>query len=180
MDGSAGHETLTILFTDVEGSTAFRTRSGDVAGNRVMADHDRLVLEQVARHEGRHVKSLGDGCMAVFTSPRRAAECAVAVQRAARSSPLRVRIGLNVGEVTLVDDDVFGAAVNAAARIAAKAIGGQILVSDVVRQLLGSASGLELRDRGRVRLRGFPERWRLYEVLWDEGRAAGGTAGPGP
>src|SRR5205085_8818526 len=64
MDGSGGHETLTILFTDVEGSTAFRTRAGDAAGNRVMSDHDRLVLEQVARHEGRHVKSLGDGCMA--------------------------------------------------------------------------------------------------------------------
>src|SRR5438105_12999676 len=72
MDGSGGHETLTILFTDVEGSTAFRTRAGDAAGNRVMSDHDRVVLDQVTRHEGRHVKSLGDGCLAVFTSPRRA------------------------------------------------------------------------------------------------------------
>ena len=81
------------------------------------------MLEQVARHDGRRVKSLGDGCLAVFTSPRRAVECAVAVQRAATSSPLRVRIGLNTGEVTLADEDVFGEAVNAAARIAAKALG---------------------------------------------------------
>jgi class 3 adenylate cyclase/DNA-binding CsgD family transcriptional regulator len=180
LDGGTIQGTLTVLFTDVEGSTAFRTRAGDPAGNRVMADHDRLVLEQVARHEGRHVKSLGDGCLAVFTSPRRAVECAVAVQRAAISSPLRVRIGLNAGEVTLTDEDVFGAAVNAAARIAAKALGGEILVSDVVRQLMGSRSGVELRDRGRVRLRGFPERWRLYEVLWETRPVPGAAAEPGP
>lgn len=179
VDGGTGQGTLTILFTDVEGSTAFRTSAGDAAGNQVMAAHDRFVVEQVARHEGRHVKSLGDGAMAVFASPRRAVECAVAVQRAAMSSPLRVRMGLNAGEVTLVGDDVFGSAVNAAARIAAKAQGGEIFVSDVVRQLIGSAEsvqkGLELRDRGRVRLRGFPDRWRLYEVVWRDERSVAGN-----
>jgi class 3 adenylate cyclase/DNA-binding NarL/FixJ family response regulator len=173
MGGQGDQGTLTILFTDVEGSTAFRSRAGDAAGNRVIATHEQLVAEEVARHDGRHVKSLGDGCLAVFPSPRRALECAVAVQRAATSSPLRVRMGLNAGEVTLVADDVFGAAVNAAARIAAKAQGGEILISDVVRQLVGSTSPFELRDRGRVRLRGFPERWRLHEVVWREELVAG-------
>src|SRR2546430_1507409 len=126
MDGSAGHETLTILFTDVEGSTAFRTRAGDAAGNQVMAAHERLVAEQVRQHDGRLVKSLGDGCLAVFASPRRALECAVAVQLAALSSPLRVRIGLNTGEVTLTGDDVFGTAVHAAGPVAAKGPGGEV------------------------------------------------------
>jgi class 3 adenylate cyclase len=93
MEGGGGPETLTILFTDVEGSTAFLTRMGDAVGNQVMAAHERLVIEQVARHDGRHIKSLGDGCLAVFASPRRAVECAVAVQRAAMSAPLRVRMG---------------------------------------------------------------------------------------
>jgi class 3 adenylate cyclase/DNA-binding CsgD family transcriptional regulator len=174
MSDAAGQETLTILFTDVEGSTAFRTRAGDVAGNQVIADHERLVAEQVRHHDGRLVKSLGDGCLAVFGSPRRALECAVAVQRATESSPLRVRMGLNTGEVTLTGDDVFGAAVNAAARIAAKAQGGEILLSDVVRQLVGPNAGLELRDRGRLRLRGFPERWRVHELVWQDEGAAGG------
>jgi len=175
MEGAGGQETLTILFTDVEGSTAFLTRMGDVTGNKVMAAHERLVIEEVARLGGRHIKSLGDGCLAVFASPRRAVECAVAVQRAAMSAPLRVRMGLNTGEVSFAGGDVFGAAVNAAARIVAKAQGGEIVISDVVRQLLGSAAGFELRDRGRVRLRGFPERWRLHEVLWREDLIRGGN-----
>jgi class 3 adenylate cyclase/DNA-binding NarL/FixJ family response regulator len=175
MEGEGGQETLTILFTDVEGSTAFLTRMGDITGNKVMAAHERLVIEEVARHDGRHIKSLGDGCLAVFASPRRAVECAVAVQRAAMSAPLRVRMGLNTGEVSFTGGDVFGAAVNAGARIMAKAHGGEIVISDVVRQLLGSTSGFELRDRGRVRLRGFPERWRLHEVLWREDVVSGGN-----
>src|ERR1041385_1551977 len=154
MGGEAGQETLTILFTDVEGSTAFRTRAGDAAGNQVMAAHERLVAEQVRNHDGRLIKALGDGCLAVFASPRRGLDCAVAVQRATLSAPLRVRMGLNTGEITVTADDVFGAPVNAAARIAAKAQGGEILISDVVRQLIGSTQRFELRDRGRVRLRG--------------------------
>lgn len=174
MGGEAGQETLTILFTDVEGSTAFRTSAGDVAGNQVMGAHERLVAEHVRKHDGRLIKSLGDGCLAAFASPRRALDCAVAVQQATLSAPLRVRMGLNTGEITVTADDVFGAPVNAAARIAAKAQGGEILISDVVRQLVGSTAGFELRDRGRVRLRGFPERWRLHEVVWQDGPAVGG------
>jgi class 3 adenylate cyclase/DNA-binding NarL/FixJ family response regulator len=175
MDGAAGHATLTILFTDVEGSTAFRTRAGDAAGNQVVAAHERLVADQVQLHDGRLVKSLGDGCLAVFDSASRALDCAMAVQRATLSAPLRVRMGLNTGEVTVTAEDVFGAPVNAAARIAAKAQGGEILISDIVRQLIGSTAGVDLRDRGRVRLRGFPERWRLHEVVWQD---EPGVAGP--
>ncbi len=173
MGAGGGQETLTILFTDVEGSTAYRSRAGEAAANRLMTDHERLVSDQVLRHDGRHIKSLGDGCMAVFSSPRRAVECAVAVQRASAEAPLAVRMGLNVGEVTLTQDDVFGSAVNAAARISAKAAGGQIFVSDLMRQLMGAGVGLPLRDRGRVRLKGFPERWRLFEVVWRDERVVG-------
>src|SRR5439155_9718480 len=110
-----------------------------------------LAAEQVRNHDGRLIKSLGDGCLAVFASPRRALDCAVATQRATLSAPLRVRMGLNTGEITVTTDDIFGAPVNAAARIAAKAQGGEARISDVVRQLPGSHPDVKLRTRGRVR-----------------------------
>ena len=104
---------------------------------------------------------------------RSAVGCAVGIQRrleegnrAAPEDHVRVRIGLNTGEVVKQDGDLFGEAVNAAARIMAKATGGQILVSETVRAVLGHGGDTELLDRGRFRMKGFPERWRLFEVLW--------------
>jgi tetratricopeptide (TPR) repeat protein len=81
---------------------------------------------------------------------------------------LRVRIGLNSGEAIQEEADLFGAAVNAAARISAKAQGSQILVSETVKALLGAAKDVQFVDRGRFRLKGFPERWHLFEVVWQE------------
>jgi len=105
--------------------------------------------------------------------------CAVGIQRALeqhnRQHPdqqVQVRIGLNTGEAIQEEADLFGQAVNAAARIAAKAKGGQILVSETVRGVMGRAKDVELVDRGRFRLKGFPERWRLFEVVWQEETAA--------
>jgi len=168
--------TVTVLFTDVEGSTDLTTRRGDEAAQGILRAQRELVRQQVERHSGHEVKSLGDGFMVAFASARRAVACAVSIQRALeehnRQQPpeqqVRVRIGLNTGEVILEEADLFGAAVNAAARIAAKAKGRQILVSEAVRVVLGRAKDVELLDRGRFRLKGFPERWRLYEVAWQE------------
>jgi hypothetical protein len=123
--------------------------------------------------------------MVVFTSIRKALECAVAIQRDLEErnfeSPgdeVRVRIGINFGEVTVDDNDIYGQAVNAAARIAGRAKGGEILVSDVVRRLVGSGPEFNFADRGRVRLKGFPDRWHLYGVVPDtSGIAAAGSAG---
>jgi len=172
--------TVTVLFTDVEGSTDLTTRRGDEAAQEILRVQRELVRQQVERHSGHEVKSLGDGFMVAFASARRAVACAVGIQRALeqhnRRQPLdqqvRVRIGLNTGEVIQEEADLFGEAVNAAARIAAKAKGGQILVSEAVRAVLGRAKDVELVDRGRFRLKGFPERWRLFEVVWQEERAA--------
>ncbi len=128
----------------------------------------------VAEHGGREVKALGDGFMVVFASVRRALACAVTVQRAvdeevwkSPDSAVRVRIGLNTGEVVDEGGDLYGQAVNAAARIAARAQAGEILVSEVTRQLAGSGPEMSFRDRGRVRLKGFPERWHLYGLAWE-------------
>src|SRR3970040_1577431 len=167
--------TVTVLFTDVVGSTDLRTSRGDAAAQEIMHAHDDLVRQQIEQHSGQEVKSIGDSFMVALDSARKAVDCAVAVQRALeehnRRSPgqqVQVRVGLNTGEVVQEGDDLFGAAVDAAKRIESKAEGGHILVSEAVRAVIGSVKDLQFVDRGRFRLKGFPERWRLYEVVWHE------------
>jgi class 3 adenylate cyclase/DNA-binding CsgD family transcriptional regulator len=169
---------ITVLFTDVEGSTDLRTLRGDRTAQEMLDAHEVLVRQQVDAHSGREVKALGDGFMGAFASARRALACAVAIERALEDrnrlhpgQEVRVRVGLNCGEVLEQSGDLYGAAVNAAARIAGKAKGGEILAAEVVRQLAGPGCGFVFRDRGRFRLKGFPESWRLCEVLWREGEA---------
>ena len=163
---------VTILFTDVEGSTALYSAKGDAEAQAVLAAVDELARQQVMAHGGRPIKSLGDGLMAVFPSPRRAVACALAIQVAVArhgerhtEQRVRVRAGLHTGEVSEVDGDLAGEAVAAAARICAKAGGGEVIGSEVVRQLCGSLSGTAFEARGRVALKGFPERWRLYRIV---------------
>jgi len=164
---------LTILFTDVEGSTALTQRLGDAKAREVLRAHERIVREALKAHGGSEVKALGDGFMASFSSATRALECAIAMQQAfaahseAAEEPIRVRIGLNAGEPIAEEKDLFGTAVNMAARIAAQAAGGEILVANVVREL-AAGKGFLFADRGDVALRGFEEAVRLYEVHWGE------------
>jgi class 3 adenylate cyclase len=164
----------TILFTDVEGSTALTERLGDAKAREVLRNHERIVREALRAHGGAEVKAMGDGFMASFSSATRALECAIAIQRAFAAlddehpeTPIRVRIGLNAGEPIAEDEDLFGTAVIMAARIAAQAQGGEILASDVVRQLV-AGKGFLFADRGEVALRGFEGPVRLYEVRWEE------------
>ena len=164
----------TILFTDVEGSTALTERLGDAKAREVLRNHERIVREALRAHGGAEVKAMGDGFMASFSSATRALECAIAMQRAFAvhddehpETPIRVRIGLNAGEPIAEDEDLFGTAVILAARIAAQAQGGEILASDVVRQLV-AGKGFQFADRGEVALRGFEDPVRLYEVRWGE------------
>jgi class 3 adenylate cyclase len=161
----------TILFTDVEGSTALTQRLGDAGARDVLRAHECIVREALNAHGGSEVKTMGDGFMASFSSATRALECAIAMQRAfaahneGAEEPIRVRIGLNAGEPIAEAADLFGTAVNMAARIAGKAEGGGILASDVVRQLV-AGKGFLFSDRGDVALRGFEDPVRLYEVRW--------------
>ena len=163
----------TILFTDVEGSTALTQRLGDAKAREVLRAHERIVREALRAHGGSEVKSLGDGFMASFSSGTRALECAIAMQRAfaehneSAEEPLRVRIGLNAGEPIAEEKDLFGMTVILAARIAAKAAGGEILAANVVREL-AAGKGFLFSDQGEVALRGFEDPVRLYEVRWRE------------
>jgi class 3 adenylate cyclase/pimeloyl-ACP methyl ester carboxylesterase len=167
--GMAGIKSVrTILFTDLVGHTEMMSRLGDDAGRAVLREHERITREVLKQHGGTEVKTMGDGFMASFGSVTRAVECAVALQKAFAyrdGEPLSVRVGLNAGEPIEEDGDLFGATVILASRIAAKADGGEILVSDNVRSLCAGKSIL-FADRGEFAAKGFEEPVRVYEVNW--------------
>ena len=167
----------TILFTDVEGSTALTDRLGDAKARDLLREHERITRDALKSHGGSEVKTLGDGFMASFGSATKALECAVALQRSfaqhndSADETIKVRVGLNAGEPIAEDDpggrgDLFGTAVNMAARIASKAEGGEILAANVVRELVAGKKFL-FADRGETELRGFEEPVRLFEVSWE-------------
>ncbi len=163
----------TILFTDIEGSTALTQRLGDAKARDLLRGYERMVREALKAHGGSEVKTMGDGFMASFSSATKALECAIAMQRAfaahneSATEPIKVRVGLNAGEPIAEDDDLFGTAVNRAARITATAKGGEILVANVVREL-AEGKDILFADRGETNLKGFDESVRLYEVRWRE------------
>ena len=164
---------FSILFTDIEGSTALTQRLGDAKAREVLRTHERIVREALRASGGSEVKTMGDGFMASFSSATRALECAIAIQRAfaqhneSAQEAILVRIGLNAGEPIAEEEDLFGTAVIMAARIAAHGAGGQILASNVIRELVAGKEFL-FSDRGETALRGFEDPARLYEVRWQE------------
>jgi class 3 adenylate cyclase len=169
-----GGALVTLLFTDIERHTEMMTRLGDAAGRDVLREHERITREILRTHTGTEIKTMGDGFLASFTSTTRAVDCAVALQRAfadhSEQHPdlrIRVRVGLNAGEPIAEDDDLFGAAVTLAARIMAKAAGGEIFASNVVRELC-AGKGHMFSDRGETDMRGFEDPVRIYEVRWRE------------
>src|SRR5206468_3708700 len=171
--------TVTIMFTDVEESTRLLSTRGFTASHEIMKAYETIIEDKVSLHAGRRIKGLGDGFMISFGSSRHGVECALDIQQAiteySKQNPerkLRIRIGLNTGEVVEEGGDIFGAAVNVAARVAGKAKGGEILVSEIVRQLVGPIAELTFDFRGRYKLKGFPDRWRLHEVTPGEVKEA--------
>jgi class 3 adenylate cyclase len=154
----------TVLFTDIVGSTDRAAALGDSGWRALLERHDALVREQVDRHRGRFVKSLGDGILATFDGPSRAISSAIAIRDGLRALNLDIRAGLHTGECEiLADDDVGGLAVHIGARIGSLAAPGEVLVSSTVRELI-VGSGQTLADRGEHKLKGIPGSWRVYAV----------------
>jgi len=168
--GGQSEGPVAVLMTDIEGSTDLQSRLGDAAARDLVRRQEAVVRAALERFGGREIKTMGDGFLVSFASTRRALECACAIQRelAEQEEGPRVRMGLHAGEVLHEDDDIHGAAVSAAARIMAHARGGEVLASDLVRQLAGAA-GLQFRERRPVRLKGLEGTWVLHEVVWGEG-----------
>ena len=154
----------TVLFTDIVGSTERAAQLGDAGWRALLERHDELVREQVGRHRGRLVKSLGDGMLATFDGPSRAISSALAIRDGARELDLDIRAGLHTGECELLaDDDIGGLAVHIGARISSLAAPGEVLVSSTVRDLI-VGSGQTLTDRGDHELKGIPGAWRIFAV----------------
>jgi class 3 adenylate cyclase/tetratricopeptide (TPR) repeat protein len=179
-DRSRAAEVLTIMMTDVVGSTALRGAHGDPDADDMLERQSAMVHEQVAAFGGQVRKSLGDGFLISFPSTVAAVRAAAAIQGALlehnTAEPQRaveIRIGIHTGRVTEHNGDLHGQAVHAAARVMAEAVGGQILISDEVRKHAEQRLDWSFLDLGLFWLRGFPERWRLYEVSWN-GTPAGG------
>ena len=161
----------TILFTDIEGSTSLTQTLGDAAAMKMLRDHDRVVEASLGRHGGSEVKHTGDGIMSAFPSVVSAIRSTIEIQRdigameTSSGMPIRVRVGLAAGEPVTERGDLFGAAVQLAARLCQQAQPGSILVSSGVHDL-ARGKGFKFGSARRMRLKGFEEPVTSYEVLW--------------
>ncbi len=159
--------TVTVLFTDVVGSTQLLERLGEERARELFREHDAVVREALGSCGGTEVEKEGDSFMLVFSSARAAVRCATEIQRTlAEDGPpeIAVRIGLNTGDVITDEDRYFGKAVFVAARIAAQAAGSEVLVSELTRTLASDAA--RFSDRGTYVLKGLKGEHRLFEVEW--------------
>ncbi len=158
-----------VLFTDICGSTELTQTLGDAAGTALVHEHDAIVRRALDGHDGREVKHTGDGIMASFASVSAAVEAAIDVQRSlierneSAETSIDVRIGISAGEPVTDEGDLFGAAVQLAARLCAYSSPGRITVSVAVRELC-IGKRLQFEDRGAVALKGFAEPTQCYEV----------------
>ncbi|HVD15460.1 MAG TPA: adenylate/guanylate cyclase domain-containing protein [Actinomycetota bacterium] len=154
---------VTVLFTDIVGSTERAREAGDRRWAALLDAHDRLARELVDRFGGRLIKSTGDGVLAAFDRPGRAIRCATALRDRLRGIGVEIRAGLHTGEVQFRGDDVGGIAVHIAARVMATAGPGEVLVSRTVHDLV-TGSDYVLEDRGAHPLRGMAGEWQLFAV----------------
>ncbi len=164
----------TIMFTDLQDSTATTTRLGDKKAMHLLRIHNALTRNALREHNGSEVKHTGDGFMVSFAPVTDAVKCAVAIQQAFAAyneeepeEEMHVRIGLSAGEPVHEDGDLFGATVQLAARLCGHAEPDRILTAEVVRnQCLDEE--FSFSDLGEVRPKGFEHPIRLYEVKWQE------------
>jgi class 3 adenylate cyclase len=165
----------TVLFTDIVRSTSLTQRLGDARAMEILRAHDDVVRRALERHRGSEVKHTGDGIMAASPSVVDTIACAVEIQQrlATRDedaeATIRLRIGVAAGEPVTERDDLFGATVQLAARLCARAEPGTILVAGVVHDL-ALGKGFDFRSRGRLRLKGFDSPVAAYEVIWQPSR----------
>ena len=165
---------VTVLFTDISGSTAMTQAMGDLGAHNVVRAHNRIVRESLTDCNGKEIKHTGDGIMASFTKITDSVDAAIKMQRQTLlhnqqnpELPLHLKIGLNAGEPIAEDNDLFGTVVQMSARIVDKAQADEIFVSDIVRGICVGKS-YKFVNRGGYEMKGFEEAPTLYEVVWRE------------
>jgi class 3 adenylate cyclase len=178
------------MFSDIEDSTVLTERLGDQAWQDLLRKHNALIREQLRAHGGYEVKTMGDGFMVAFQSAKKGLDCAIAMQKAFAenesmldagngkpkgdasslqipASSVKIRIGLHAGEVIKDEDDFYGKNVILASRVAGKAVGGEILVSSLLRQLVESSVGASMFAEARdVELKGLGGTHAVHAVRW--------------
>lgn len=164
---------VTIVFTDVEGSTEMMERLGEQSWFELMKIHNGLVRQCASRHEGEVIQSLGDGFMIAFTSAAFALACAVALQRTFarfndrhQAQQLQVRIGVHTGNILYADDILLGRTVVLAARITGQARGGEILISTECVEYTKRLGMWRYGEPTEVRLKGLSDAQRLHALDW--------------
>jgi class 3 adenylate cyclase/pimeloyl-ACP methyl ester carboxylesterase len=163
--GSDAERVLTtILFTDIVGSTQQAATLGDDRWHALLDNHDNEVRHQLERFGGREVNTVGDGFVAMFTSPSIAIDCAAAIVDAVRPLGIEVRVGMHAGEVEVRGDDIAGMAVHIGARICAVARPSEVLVSSTLREIV-TGSRHSFTERGEYELKGVPGRWRVHALV---------------
>ena len=164
--------TVTMLFTDLVGSTALLSRVGEERSEELRREHFALLRDAMEKSAGREVKNLGDGLMIVVPSAADGVACAVAIQQAFEqrnrqaSEPMLIRVGVSLGDADVEDGDYFGVPVVEASRLCGKAEGGDILVTDVVRALAGSRGGFDFVSVGELELKGLDHPVEACRVAW--------------
>jgi class 3 adenylate cyclase len=165
LDALADSEgTMTLMFTDIVGSTVLAEHIGDDEWVALIKHHESDIRRITARHRGTVVKMLGDGSMLAFNSSRAAARAALDVQKATLGQDYQVRIGLHAGEVVRREGDLLGLTVNKAARVASVAGAGQILVSALVAELVGEIDELRFGPQETFTLKGLSGTHNLVPV----------------
>jgi class 3 adenylate cyclase len=154
----------TMLFTDIVESTKRAVEAGDRAWRSLISRHHAEVRDALERYRGREIDTAGDGFFASFDGPARAVRCALHISESVRELGLEVRAGVHTGEVEVHEAGLTGVGVHVAARVAARATAGEVLVTGTVRDLV-AGSGLGFDDRGRHTLKGIPDDWQIYAVV---------------
>lgn len=169
---------VTVLFTDIAGSTAMTQALGDAGAQKVVRVHNKIVRHSLTSCAGKEVKHTGDGIMASFAKATNGIKAAIQMQRKVAlhnqekpDLPLHLKIGLNAGEPIAEDNDLFGSTVQMSARIVDKAQADEIFVSDVMRGLC-AGKDFEFVNRGGYSMKGFDDDPILYEVVWDDAAGA--------
>lgn len=155
---------VTILFTDIVGSTELARGMGDARWREVLERHDTVTHRTIAAAGGRIVDRAGDGLLAVFDGPARAVRCAAALHDELESEDLTIRAGVHTGEVERRGDNLGGIGVHIAARVAASAAGGETLVSRTVTDLV-TGGDLVFESRGAHELKGLDGQWELFAAV---------------
>lgn len=173
--------TVTFLYADLRGFTAFIEERGDAAGAELVSEYRQLVRAEIARTGGRELKTEGDSFLVEFRTARQALECATGILSGAEARtsarpdlPLRIGVGLHAGEPVRFEQDYIGSAVNVAARLGQAADAGELLVSDVVRGLLRTSGSPPAREREGLALKGIADPPRVYAFEWRSGPRAVG------